>query len=181
MMKFLRIDLFVTSTRLNLPSPSSPSFSILIMTTSRCKIEAVKSKQQHQTKLVYFVKIVNKIMRNSSICSACPRSIRRTTLGWYHFRFRHERSRKKNKMQKCKARTQKQTQNVPSRPRHKYKQASGKEGGGGTLSLVLQHDVLAVFVQPRPLFGLSGIVNSFSASHGQNVEVGGVRSAIAAS
>ena len=47
-------------------------------------------------------------------------------------------------------------------------------------SLVLQHDFLAVFVQPGPLLGLGGVVDSLSPTHRQDIEVGSVRSAVAA-
>jgi hypothetical protein len=64
-------------------------------------------------------------------------------------------------------------------------QASGVRGGGGgggesDISSLVQHNFLAVFVQPRPLLGLSGIVDGLSALHGQDIEIGGVSPAVAA-
>jgi hypothetical protein len=72
----------------------------------------------------------------------------------------------------------KQTQNVPNRPRYEYKRV--KKGEERGLSLLPQHDFPAVFVQPRTLLFLSGIMNSLSPAHSQNIEIGSVSSAIAA-
>jgi hypothetical protein len=64
----------------------------------------------------------------------------------------------------------KQTQNVPNRPRYEYKRV--KKGEERGLSLLPQHDFPAVFVQPRTLLFLSGIMNSLSPAHSQNIAAG---------
>ena len=102
LMMFLRIDLFVASTRLNLPSPSSP-FSILIMTIPRCNVKRRGPKESSEQSL--YIR-QDRQTRSCVIRQYAPLAYgaqEERLWGWYHFSLSQHRNKKKQAERiKCK-------------------------------------------------------------------------------